>query len=104
LTLLGGTYTGETETTTVGCGTCVTATGGGTTGTVTGTTVVVAPLGVFGPGELHESAAKTMPTSASTPTTALPMMLRELARRGCVIAEPFLAIPEFDWTPDGEHR
>ena len=107
LTLLGGTYTGETETTTVGCGTCVTTTGGGTTGTVTGTTVVVAPLGVVGPGELHERAAKTMPTSASTPATALPMMLRELGRRDGGrrdIAGPFLAIPEFDWTPDGEHR
>ena len=89
----------------MGCGTCVTTTGGGTTGTVTGTTVVVAPLGVVEPGELHERAAKTMPTSASTPATALPMMPRELARvGGRGIAGPFLAIPEFDWTPDGEHR
>ena len=70
----------------------VTITGGGTTGTVTGTTVVVAPLGVVEPGELHERAAKTMPTSTSTPATALPMMLRELGRRtlGCVIRGAFL--------------
>jgi hypothetical protein len=74
LTLLGGTYTGETETTTVGCGTCVTTTGGGTTGTVTGTTVVVGPVAEDEPGELHESAAKMTPTSTRTPAIALPMM------------------------------
>src|SRR6185312_3659419 len=66
LTLFGGTYTGETETTTVGCGTCVTTTGGGTTGTVTGTTVVVGPVAEGELGELHESAATMMPPRGGT--------------------------------------
>ena len=80
LTLLGGMYT--VVTTMVGCGTGVTITGGGTTGTVTGTTVVVGPVAPGELGVLHERAARVMPTSTRTPATALPMMPpREVGRR-----------------------
>src|SRR3954469_23351623 len=72
LTLLGGTYT--VVYTTVGGGTTVTVAGAGRTETVTGMTVVVGPVAAGELGELHESAAKTMPTSTRTPAIALPMM------------------------------